>query len=261
MKRATFLAHVTEAARQRHIPEERMLHTVREWGFEALELHSEALNKDTVRRVRDAGFAISSVYRLCNYAQAGEWDAVRRFLQDAAEAGSRRVMILPSDMTAGDPAPQLERLAEHLHRTCEEAAPYGITVLLEDFDGEGSPCCRLEHLQFLLQAVPTVGLTFDTGNFLYSGQDTWEAFLLLKGRLSHLHLKDRCLTPIGEGDHPMPTPDGRLLYPCPVGTGMLPIPAILQAAREQGYDGYAVAEHFGAADQYAYLQKDAELSM
>lgn len=261
MKRATFLAHVTEAARQRNILEEQMLSTVREWGFEALEVHSDILCPDTIRRLKDADLSISCVYRLCDYNQPEEADAIRRFLYDVAEAGSRQVLILPADMTPGDKAPQIARLAEHLHRTCEEAAPYGIRVLLEDYDGAGSPCCQLADLRTLLEAVPALGLAFDTGNFLYSGQDTLEAYARLKGRLCHLHLKDRCLTPLHPNDQPMVTPDGRALYPCAAGKGILPIATILQKAQEQGYDGYAVTEHFGAADQYTCLQEDAKLKL
>ena len=109
-------------------------------------------------------------------------------------------------------------------------------------------------MKIFLDAIPDLKVAFDTGNFAFSGDDVLDAKREFIGRTRHTHLKDRLWSRTGTGD-PKECPDGTLLWPCAVGDGDLPIKEILQELKAVGYNGYAMAEFFGAASYAELIEK------
>jgi len=84
----------------------------------------------------------------------------------------------------------------------------GITLLLENDCGlYADNAARMKEIALLAQSVSpgALHLTFDPSNFLFSNQNTLEAFDLLKEHIGYFHIKDcdkekGVVVPSGEGD-------------------------------------------------------------
>jgi len=149
---------------------------------------------------------------------------------------------------------ELSRMVRGMKRLSELAKENGLTLTIEDYDDAMSPIATIGGMKIFLDAIPDLKVAFDTGNFAFSGDDVLDAKRELLNRTKHVHLKDRLWSRTGTGD-PKECPDGTLLWPCAVGDGDLPIKEILQELRAIGYDGYAMAEFFGAASYAELIEK------
>jgi len=103
---------------------------------------------------------------------------------------------------------------------------------VEDFDNPKSLCYNAEGLDALFAITPSLGFAFDTGNFLFCGEDTLENLGRFQGKVRHLHLKDRA------------APDDMTCVP--VGTGCAPVGETVSRMLANGYDGYFTVEQYGS---------------
>lgn len=152
---------------------------------------------------------------------------------------------------------ELSRMVQGMMRLSELAKENGLTLTIEDYDDAMSPIATIGGMKIFLDTIPDLKVAFDTGNFAFSGDDVLDAKREFIGRTRHVHLKDRLWTRTGTGD-PKECPDGTLLWPCAVGDGDLPIKEILQELKAVGYNGYAMAEFFGAASYSELIEKSIE---
>lgn len=261
MKKSIFYGHIVTASEQRHITKEEVLEKAKIMGFDGLEIEHYAINKELSELMKCTDFEASCVYKFFQFGRGFDPDEIERFLYDASSVGSHKAMIIPGDFDETDRTIQLNNMAEGLKYICDSAEKYGITVAIEDFDSNKSPCMSVDGLQWFFNEIPELKWVFDTGNFLYSGQDVMLAFEKLKSRLCHIHLKDRLYEPFYPQDRPGKAINGHLLYPCPAGYGILPIRECIESAVKCGYDDYVVFEHFGASDQLDFINKDALLNL
>lgn len=116
----------------------------------------------------------------------------------------------------------------------EEAVEAGIVLAVENpprrQDG------NIKMVEELLKALPNLMLTFDTGNWVISGEHPTDAANLFRGRIGYLHLKDVRVMGAGGYSH------------CQPGSGGLDFHPLLDLIYGQGYHGPAVLE-FAAGDQ------------
>ena len=211
MKLSMFYEHVSSASDKEGIEIDEMLERVKELGFSGLEVDYSFFSNDLVKKINSSGMETSCVYILCDRKRIENISEKERFLYDAAALGSRKVMVVPKLIRNQERSKSVEELQE----ICTLAKAYGIKVSVENFDYYDSPCCGVENLRNILDCVPELGWTFDTGNFYYCGQDALEAFEVLKDRLCHCHIKDRCLVPLFENDKGCLALDGNMVYPSP----------------------------------------------
>ena len=151
----------------------------------------------------------------------------------------------------------VEDMVEAVAFLCEYASSKGIDVVMEDFDNETAPFCDSEGLLYFLDAIPELGVAFDTGNFLYSGENVFDAYEKLKGRIRHVHLKDRADTSLN-GDPGQHCPDGHVIYSAPTGFGDLHLDEIVKKLRADGYTGIYATEHFGSRRQLEDMEFSAK---
>jgi len=128
-----------------------------------------------------------------------------------------------------------------LNRLTYCAEKYGITVSAENFDSHTIPCGNCEDMLRFGSEVPKLRYTLDTGNFAFFGEDVLACFEKIKGRISHVHLKDR----VSMQD----------LKVTVTGQGGLPLKEILQRLVAMNYNGKLSVEMFGASDSPEALQK------
>ena len=259
MKKAIFLAHVKDAARQRGGSLKEYLRMTKALGYDGLECDYVDLEPDP------AGFAamlaqvdlkIASVPYYCEFEKVVDPQKIRTAVEKTAAAGGKKILAIPGFFDEKYPR-ALEDMAEGLKILCQVAAEYGINVSLEDFDNIKSPCATAEGLAWFFERVPELGFNLDTGNFLYAEQNVVEVTKKFADRITHIHLKDRAGVPVYAGQHPQYSIKGRAMYSCPVGQGDIPIRELLTLAEKAGYDGFCSAEHYGVDDQWDFMEKSA----
>ena len=121
-----------------------------------------------------------------------------------------------------------QRIASFASRVAER----GYTIMIEDYDSQRSLSYNAERIDSLFAASEDLGLVFDSGNFIYAGEDALEQLDHFRSRVGHVHLKDRT----------SPT-DMRCV---PIGTGCVPIVEIIGKLVETCYDGWLTVEQFGS---------------
>ena len=103
----------------------------------------------------------------------------------------------------------------------------GLLLLHEnerDIYGENAQCCK-DLLDTM--ASPLLKGIFDPANFVLCGVETWPAFELLRDQIVYLHIKDGRFA------------DGKVV---PAGQGDGKIKEILQALKEEGFEGFLSIE-------------------
>lgn len=262
-----FLEHIFEGAEQQNISPEKMLSYAREAGYEGLECDLWRLSDrtETKKLFDSCGLSAASVYNRYDMGHESEIitrDKIKEHLETAAYFGAKKVLAVAGFI---DPRDNFEavrnKMAENLAFMCQEAAQYGITVTLEDFDDEAAPYSDSDGLLWFMENVNGLKFTFDTGNFAYSLENAEEAYLKLRKYTAHVHLKDRSRDSSRKNaDNTNGKADlsGKIMYPCEACGGYIGIEGIVKKLLEDGYRDSFSVEHFGAADQLLYMRRSAE---
>lgn len=262
MKKSIFYSHILTMSRQESISVEEALAFTRSVGYEGLDTDWADLREDPdgfLNRIHAADMKIASVNVFCDFPGGFSHDEMTHILQTIARCGCTKAMIIPGFYTKnGDTQAETDRILYGLRETCAIAKEFGLTVSIEDFDNPLSPCGRFQDIRKLLDGVPELMHTLDTGNYAFFQEDVLSALSSLCDRIVHVHLKDRSLTPFLTGEEPILSISGTPLYSAPVGWGFIPIGTCINALARIGYNGYMSAEFFGAADMRAYITKSAE---
>ena len=147
-------------------------------------------------------------------------------------------------------------MVSSLKSICDYAKKKNIMTVLEDFDGKEAPFATSKQLLYFLDHIPDLYCAFDTGNFLYSEEDSYEVLSLFLNRIGHVHCKDRTFQK-REGEIPKATVKGRDMYSCAVGNGCIKMKEIVEKILETGYDDYFAIEHFGSLNQLEDMRNSA----
>lgn len=317
---STFYEHIVEAAAQSSLPVSEVLHRVRSFGFQYVELDAARLKANNyldrhkvsqmVKEIHDADLKISCIYQSMDFgyrkkrrestegdgpsfdADHGDdqhrrgfmgnwgnrfWNNHHTALDEKLQGTSAlldlvdlaeklevpRIMPIPGFLKKNEKRGTkeydlvVEDMIEAVAFLCEYASSKGIDVVMEDFDNETAPFCDSEGLLYFLDAIPELGVAFDTGNFLYSGEDVFSAYEKLKGRIRHIHLKDRADTSLN-GDPGQHCPDGHVIYSAPTGFGDLHLDEIVKMLQADGYTGIYATEHFGSRRQLEDMEFSAK---
>lgn len=262
-----FLEHIFEGAEQQNISPEKMLSYAREAGYEGLECDLWRLSdKSETKKLFDScGLSAASVYNRYDMGHESEIitrDKIKEHLETAAYFEAKKALAVAGFINSADNFEAVrKKMAEHLAFMCEEAAQYGITVTLEDFDDEAAPYSDSDGLLWFMENVNGLKFTFDTGNFAYSLENAEEAYLKLRKYTAHVHLKDRSRDSSRKNaDNTNGKADlsGKIMYPCEACGGYIGIEGIVKKLLEDGYRNSFSVEHFGAADQLLYMRRSAE---
>ncbi len=260
---SVFLEHIYEAAEQRQLALREVLSHAAACGISALECDRWRLADGELKPLFErCGMEVSCIYEHFDFlGDSAERSAekCRSLFATAQFYGCGTVLCIPG--FSENPQADLPRFAEGLRMMCSLAQDYGITVTVEDFDDISSPCCRMEWLKYLLENVPQLRYTFDTGNFRYCLEEAEEAYSLLKQHVAHVHCKDRSYataTASPDGSNGKADLSGGVMYPAVVGEGVIGMSALVSRLLSDGYGGTLAIEHFGAVNQWEYMEKSAE---
>lgn len=270
IKLSVFFDHILEGAKQTREPLETLLKEVRDMQIEAVEMHLGYLleQKEIPELLRRFGLKVSSIYESYELEQGLDVEKARKHIEAAVQVGAEKILVVPGFLH-GEEARQMKEhmgnrealagffegnakiqsMAEGLSFLAKEGKERGITVTVEDFDNPESPLSGVYGVEWFLRKVPLLQYTMDTGNYLYYGEDILEVLELLKDKIVHVHCKDR----LRRGQDPFPGG-------CPsvaVGTGYIPMEAIVSRLKDLGYQGYLSIEHFGVENQRDCIRESA----
>ncbi|AIQ44328.1 sugar phosphate isomerase/epimerase family protein [Paenibacillus sp. FSL R5-0912] len=262
MKLSVFYNHIVKASEQSGLPLTDVLDKVHAYGIEAVELDLEEALTGTeamIKRLDAAGLSVASMYAFFDFGNQPAPEPGYAFIDTAAYMGAGKVLVIPGFMEETASPEQrsqaLQSMAAALNAICDYAERKGIRVTMEDFDDIRAPFSSADALLWFLEQVPKLAITFDTGNFIYRGEDELEAFAKLKERTVHVHCKDRSLE--DNGGEPRISVSGIPLYPSPVGSGCIRIAEVLRMLKAEGYADTLAIEHFDAVDQLGYMEQSA----
>lgn len=285
MKLSVFYEHVREAAEQtgKDIPE--ILSEVRKAGIGGIEMEYRVNcdNQAIYDMIVSAGLEISCIYQFFDFGKECEEGIriARKTIDDAVRMNVKRIMPIPGFLDE-EAAAQLNAVSDNYEKTSEVmrslpeitamkkgmtevvayAAERGICVTIEDFDAFNSPIARTNQIKWFIDNVPGLMHTLDMGNYVFSDESSAEAYEVFKGKIAHVHCKDR-----GEENETDPEifrvlgsnlKNRRGIKPVPVGGGYMPIKELVKKLLEAGYDGYFAIEHFGSPDQLDFIKKSAD---
>lgn len=264
MRYGVFYHHIRCAAGEEGCSLDEELKKIRSYGIRYVEIDRDDLG--TEENGMRAFSAMLSEHDLTPSSIYGFYDWEKGYvditgddllIRQAEILGCRRIMVIPgfyTDLRDTDLCrDELERMIEGMKKLTGYASDRGLVVTIEDFDNEKSPIGTMDGMERFLDRIPELYVTLDTGNFFFHEEDVLEAYRRFRGRIRHVHLKDRYL-PAKEGglipEHmaagdPVKTVRNTVMMPCAVGYGHMPIREILGELKEDGYEGLLSIEHFG----------------
>ncbi len=264
IKLSVFYDHIAEAALQEKEPIERIAELVSSYGITGVEIENTRLmrERETVFKILDsAGLSVSCMYGFFDFAHENSIQRGLAMVDLAEELQIKKIMPIPGFLRRYEFLPgiyhiQVNKLVKALRNICDYAGERNIRVVLEDFDGKTAPFANARQLKYFLDQIPELHCAFDTGNFLYCEEDSYEVLPLFLDKIGHVHCKDRTFTK-KEGETPKPTIKGRDMYSCAVGSGCIKMQEIVKEILAKGYEDYFAIEHFGSLKQLEDMRESA----
>jgi len=232
-----FFDHVSEIARQEHISVREAAERVRQLGVEGIDVRV-TMSEPELAMLDSLGFQNASAIADINFVKGEQPELERQALDFMKRHGYKRLLIIPG-LLPENASPQLmEAVCQRIAAFVKDACKEGFDVMVEDYDNPRSPCYNTQTLDLLFAASPELNHVFDTGNYLFCGEDVMTALRHFRQRIHHVHLKDR-----------KAQRDNASL---PIGTGVMPLKEVVGELLRSGYDGWFTIEHFGAPSQLQY---------
>ncbi len=260
MNISVFMEHIFDASIQENRSVSEILKEIKKYGIRGIELdYGRIVSDDTLPElIKSKGLGIACVYAFFDFPHNSDFSYPEKVISDLTRHGIKKLMPIPGFIEKDD---DYEKSLTDMYRTMNKlsslAEKNGISVCLEDFDDERAVFSTAKGLKGFIDNVNGLGCTFDTGNFIYSGENEQEAFNLLMDSIVHIHCKDR-ITQEKIGEEPKISLKNLPLYSSPVGYGIIGIEQIVKTMLRKGYDGWFAIEHFGSQNQLSDIKKSAE---
>lgn len=265
MKISVFYEHIAEAAKQENKSVEKICQLASYCGISGVEIENTRLineKENVIRALKLSGLEISCMYGFFDFCHGQSIEDGFKMVDLADELKIKKIMLIPGFLKKYEFLPflyksKVDKMIDILKNVCNYAKTKNIMVVLEDFDGKEAPFATSNQLLYFMKKVPGLYCAFDTGNFLYSEEDSFEVLPLFIDRIGHVHCKDRTFQ-VKEGEVPKPTVKGRNMYSCAVGSGCIKMKEIVEKILESGYDDYFAIEHFGSLNQLKDMKDSAK---
>ena len=165
------------------------------------------------------------------------------FIAAALQHKVPRVMVLPDEFTGADDEADFAKIVDGLKMFVRRATAKGLVVTTEDygyFRTHQNPCGHVAFIRRLLESVPELMFTVDSGNLhVLEGRDAvLEITRFAADRIRHVHLKDCAASAVPGKRGPYVT----------LGTGEIPNREIVRFVRNLGYLGWYTLENLTGAD-------------
>lgn len=265
MKVSVFYEHILEAADQSSMTVLEVCKNISSCGIMGIEIENVRLkeNEEEIMKItRQTDMEISCIYGFYDFSHQEDIKNGFEIVDLAKKVNAKKVMLIPGFVKGIELLPfiykrKMNKMVSALIAVCNYAKINNITVVLEDFDDKIAPYCNAKGLKYFIDHVDGLKCAFDTGNFLYSEEDSLEVLPMFIDQIAHVHCKDRTFDK-KEGEIPKETIKGRQMYSCAVGSGCIKMKEIIEKVIRSGYDDYFAIEHFGSLTQLNDMIKSVE---
>lgn len=170
-------------------------------------------------------------------------DLLRNGLEIASVLGAKNLRMFSFFMPQGeDPAAHRNEVIDKVGRMLEVAQGSGVLMCHENEKGiYGDMANRCLEL---LTTFPQMGGIFDPANFVQCGQDTWEAWQMLKPFIKYMHVKDALA-------------DGKVV---PAGRGIGNLARIVPEYLAMGGHAFTIEPHLSVFDGLSGLEREGQTS-
>jgi len=257
LKLSIFYDHIVSVHQQMSIHTKEAAFNVHKLGIDYVDLNSSYLKNayDEVNKtLQFADLKIGCICHECDFGRDNDISDTKYLIDMANELNVKKILIIPGLISCNEMRePETEQMINCVKLVSEYADKKNIVVCLEVYDNSMSPLSGKGVLQFL-ERCDLVQCVFDTGNFSFWNEDEVSFFEKLKENIVHVHLKDRSIVRCNE-EQQVSSVNGEQYYPSPVGYGVMKIEEILKRLQLNSYEGIYSIEHYGAANQFEYIDK------
>ena len=241
LKISIFCDHIGTIARQEGISFAEAATLVKEMGYTGADIRvfqrpSELKSLDSL------GFEHACAITEIDYSKEDQTGLEDKTLEFMAEQGFDRLLLVTGLMPDDAPKAARDAARERIAAFADRVTAQGYEIMVEDYDNRRSLCYNAERIDSIFTLTANLGLVFDSGNFLFAGQDALECLGHFRDRVGHVHLKDRA--------------SSEDMTCTPVGNGCIPIDEVIGRLVSTGYDGWFTVEQYGSRN----MLQDSETS-
>ncbi len=227
-----FCDHIETVARQEGISFAEAATRLKEAGYAGADIRVFQ-KPEEIRTLDSLGFAHACAITDINYSAGDQRELEDKTLAFMKERGFDRLLLVTGLMPAqGYSLAEREAARSRIAAFAARVTAEGFDIMVEDFDNRRSLCYDAARLDSLFAVSGDLGLAFDSGNFLFAGDDPMEQLNHFRGRIRHVHLKDRT--------------SATDMTCKPVGTGCIDMEGIIRALVDTGYKGWLTVEQYGS---------------
>ena len=254
---SAFFSSLTDIASQTSLSLPEVCRKAHQLGYRAVDICDKVVTPQNMAILQDNGLDISLIFSLLDFGKGEEASQqCSRLLTLAERYHAAAVMPLPFHDKEYDVVTK-RRMFFELCRMADIMISLGKCAVLEIFDYPEESYSNTQGLLVFLQEVPSLKLCFDTGNYLFSGEDYRQAYFQMKSRVAHVHLKDRATT--NSFGRFICTPrHGPPLASAPLGDGFLDLRNFVHQLLQDSYSGYLTIEHPACEDELTAMTRSAE---
>ena len=223
--------------------------TAKEIGFTAIDWVTLCgKTPEYLRRITlDAGLEIGTYTFVLKDFPDGNWrDTAKREIGNAAALGASAVMLPTSEIAGITDRTQARReWIGALSEIVPLADHSNLVFTIENYAGICSPCITFDDFMELRKAVPSLCLTFDSGN-AFTGEDPVDSLRKSIPYMRNVHIKDWIASgsPRSAGNCRMP--DGQYYDMALPMSGIVPVREIMAGLARLGYRNNIVLEYLYA---------------
>lgn len=211
--------------------------------------------RETADRLGLRIIALTPYYSRFNDLDAGvregEIQGIRRVIEYAKFLGANYIRIYAGNYAQTDTDPGGQKrayLVESMRRLGDAAQEAGVKLVMENHFNTMTVSAADSISVAREIGHPAVGILYDQANLTFTGNEPWEEALPLQfSKVCYTHVKDLVFragnTGFTSSDVSHPKEEERNVTTKIVGEGIIPWPAILQAMKDRGYDGWLSLEY------------------
>lgn len=247
---------------------EQLIFELKQAGYDGLEIFNKHLAADRggMRRYKRAmendGMRLACLDILCDLADPDPGvrrkssAAIRAGIDLAREFGCDQCLLAGSSLKPGrDAAKGREMIADGIASHLDFARQAGVALLIENFGMSPELQCRADDCLTVIARARgnQVRFAFDTGNFLFAGENALVNLPKFSGLIHHVHVKSwRRLADRRPEDGGV----FRDYIGCPVGEGVIPNRELIAQILSGGYKRWLSVECGAASDPLAAATRD-----